>query len=90
MPVLLDNRSRKLFVLDSGIRLSTMTSDAAHSVSKTKLNFTNPLQTVSGSTIQIYRDSFDFQFASLSLNHQGHILEFDPSAIDQNAGFEVA
>jgi tetratricopeptide (TPR) repeat protein len=90
VPVLLDNKSRKLFVLDSGIRLSTMTSEVAHSVSNTRMNFTNPLQTVSGSTIQIYRDSFDFQFASLSLNHQSHILEFDPSAIDQSAGFEIA
>jgi tetratricopeptide (TPR) repeat protein len=90
VPVLLDNKSRKLFILDSGIRLSTMTSEVAHSVSSTKVNFTNPLQTVSGSTVQIYRDSFDFQFASLSLNHQGHILEFDPSTVEQNAGFQVA
>jgi tetratricopeptide (TPR) repeat protein len=90
VPVLLDNKLRKLFVLDSGIRLSTMTSEVAHAVSNTRMNFTNPLKTVSGSTIQIYRDSFDFQIASLSLNHQGHILEFDPSAIDQSAGFEIA
>ena len=55
-----------------------------------KANPTNPVQTVSGGTVQLYRDNFDFQFASLSLDNQGHILDLDPSAIDQNAGFEVA
>ncbi len=54
------------------------------------MNFTNPVRTVSGATLQIYRDSFDLQFANLSLDRQGHIREFDPSAIGQNAGIEVA
>lgn len=90
VPVTLNNKTRKLFVLDSGIRLSTMTPEVAHSVSSTKINFTNPIQIVSGGTAQIYRDSFDFQYANLSLNHQAGILEFDPETIDQNAGFKIA
>ena len=87
---MLNKKDRRLFVLDTGIRLSTMTSEVAHSISNTRVNFTNPVKTVSGSTLQIYRDSFDLQFANLSLDRQGNILEFDPSAIDQNAGMEVA
>jgi tetratricopeptide (TPR) repeat protein len=90
VPVLLNNKSRRLFLLDSGIRLSTMTSEVAHSVSSTRLNFTNSQQTVSGSTIQIYRDSFDFQFANLSVNHHDHVLELDPSTIEQSAGMQIA
>ena len=90
VPVMLNKKDRRLFVLDTGIRLSTMTSEVAHSISNTRVNFTNPVRTVSGSTLQIYRDSFDLQFANLSLANQGHILEFDPSAVDQNAGMEVA
>jgi tetratricopeptide (TPR) repeat protein len=90
VPVMLNNKDRRLFVLDTGIRLSTMTSEVAHSISNTRVNFTNPVRTESGATLQIYRDSFDLQFANLSLDRQGHILEFDPSAIDQNAGMEVA
>ena len=90
VPVDLNNKTRQLFVLDSGIRLSTMTSNVAHSISATKVNFTNPIQTVSGATLQVYRDSFDFQFANQSLEHQGHILEFDPSNISRTAGVEVA
>jgi tetratricopeptide (TPR) repeat protein len=90
VPVMLNKKDRRLFVLDTGIRLSTMTSDVAHSISNTRVNFTNPVRTVSGATLQIYRDSFDLQFANLSLDRQGHILEFDPSAIEQNAGMEVA
>jgi hypothetical protein len=70
--------------------MSTMTSQVAHSVSSTRLNFTNSMKTVSGSTLQVYRDGFDLQFANLSFDHRDHILEFDPSAIEQNAGFEVA
>jgi tetratricopeptide (TPR) repeat protein len=90
IPVVLDKKDRRLFVLDTGIRLSTMTSEVAHSISNTRLNFTNSMKTVSGSTLQIYRDSFDFQFANLAVDRQGSILEFDPSAVDQNAGMEVA
>ena len=90
LPVVLNKRERRLFVLDSGMSISTMTPDVAHAVSSTKVNFTNPMQTVSGGTVQIYRDSFDFQFANLSLDNQGHVLEFDPSAIDDGAGFQVA
>jgi tetratricopeptide (TPR) repeat protein len=90
VPVMIDKKDRRLFVLDTGIRLSTMTPEVAHSVSGTRLNFTNSVATVSGSKLQIYRDSFDLQFANLSLDHKDHILEFDPSTIEQSAGMEVA
>jgi hypothetical protein len=90
VPVMIDKKDRRLFVLDTGIRLSTMTPEVAHAVSGTRMNFTNSIPSVSGSKLQIYRDSFDFQFANLSLDHKDHILEFDPSTIEQNAGMEVA
>ncbi len=90
VPVMIDKKDRRLFVLDTGIRLSTMTPEVAHSVSGTRLNFTNPVPSVSGPPLQIYRDSFDLQFANLSLDHKDHILEFDPSTIEQSAGMEVA
>ena len=90
VPVMIDKKDRRLFVLDTGIRLSTMTPEVAHSVSGTRLNFTNSVATVSGSKLQIYRDSFDLQFANISLDHKDHILEFDPSTIEQSAGMEVA
>lgn len=89
VPVTLNNKVRELFVLDTGMRFSTMTPEIAHAISNMKVNFTNTLQTVAGPAAQIYRDSFDFQFANLALNHQNHILEFDPAAINHNAGFEV-
>jgi hypothetical protein len=90
VPVLLNNKTRRLFVLDTGMRFSTMTSDTAHSISSTKANFTNALQTTSGPAAQVYRDNFDFQFAKLSMNRQSHVLQWDLSAIDHNAGFDVA
>jgi hypothetical protein len=90
VPVMLNGKTRRLFILDTGIRFSTMTPEVAHSVSTTKVNFTNSVQTVSGSTLQVYRDSFNMQFADLALNHQSHVLEFDPSAIDQHAGIQIA
>jgi tetratricopeptide (TPR) repeat protein len=90
VPVMLNKKDRRLFVLDTGIRLTTMTPEVAHAISNTRVNFTNAVKTVSGSTLQIYRDSFDLQFANLALDRQGHILEFDPAAVDQNAGMEVA
>jgi hypothetical protein len=90
VPVMIDKKDRRLFVLDTGIRLSTMTPEVAHSVSGTRMNFTNSVPSVSGPALHIYRDSFDLQFANLSLDHKDHILEFDPSTIDQNAGMEVA
>ncbi len=90
VPVLLNNKTRKLFVLDSGMRFSTMTLETAHSISSTKANFTNVMQNSSGAPLQVYRDNFDFQFANLSLPHQNHVIEWDVSAIDHNAGMEVA
>jgi tetratricopeptide (TPR) repeat protein len=90
VPVMINKKDRRLFVLDTGIRLSTMTPEVAHAVSGTRMNFTNSIPTVSGAKVQIYRDSFDLQFANLSLDHKDHILEFDPSTIEQNAGMEVA
>lgn len=56
----------------------------------TKATFTNALQTASGPTAQVYRDNFDVQFAKLSLNRQSHVLHWDLSAIDHNAGLDVA
>jgi hypothetical protein len=90
VPVMIDRKDRRLFVLDTGIRLSTMTPEVAHAVSGTRLNFTNSVPSVSGPPLHIYRDSFDLQFANLSLDHKDHILEFDPSTIEQSAGMEVA
>jgi hypothetical protein len=87
---MLNNRERRLFALDSGMRMSTMTSEAAHLVSSTRVNFTNPMPTVGGGTVQIYRDHFDFQFANVSFDNQAQVMEFDPSAIDENAGLEIA
>jgi tetratricopeptide (TPR) repeat protein len=90
VPAMLNNKSRRLFALDTGIRFSTMTSEVAHSVSSTKVNFTNPMQTVSGATLQVYRDSFDFQLANLTMAHQSHILEMDPANVEHNAGMQIA
>jgi hypothetical protein len=90
VPVMVDKKDRRLFVLDTGIRLSTMTPEVAHAVSGTRMNFTNSVPSVSGPPLHIYRDSFDLQFANLSLDHKDHILEFDPSTIEQSAGMEVA
>src|SRR5579863_483541 len=65
VPVTLNNKSRELFVLDTGMRSSTMTPGVAHALSNLKINFTNTFQTVSGPPIRVYRDSFDLQFANL-------------------------
>jgi hypothetical protein len=89
VPVLLNKTERRLFVLDTGILYSAMTSEVAHSISKTKMNFTNSEPTASGVALQIYRDSFDFEVASLDLPHQSHVLEFDTSAMAQNAGLQI-
>ena len=90
VPVMLNSKTSRLFALDTGIRFSTMTSEVAHSVSTTKINFTNTVQTVSGSKLQEYRDSFNMQFANISLEHQSHVLEFDPSAIEEHTGLQIA
>jgi tetratricopeptide (TPR) repeat protein len=89
IPVTLDSKARELFAIDTGMRFSTMTPEIAHGLSNLKVNFTNTLQTESGPTAHVYRDTFDFQFANLALNRQSHILEFEPAAIDRSAGFDV-
>ncbi len=90
VPVMLNKVERQLFVLDTGVRTTTMTPSAAHAVSNTRINFTNTLKTVSGGSLQVYRDSFDFQFANMAMDSQKQIIEFDPSALNANTGIEVA
>lgn len=91
VPVTLDNKVRKLFALDTGMRMTAMNSETAHAASDTKMNFTNSLQTKSGPPAQVYRDSFDFQFASLSRTEPGgSILQFEPTGIDHNTDMDVA
>lgn len=90
LQTLVDNKASQLFVLDTGMRFSAMTLEAAHAVSDTKMNFTNPMQTVSGPPLQVYRDHFSFQFANLQVPRQDHVVEFDPAAMERNAGFQIA
>ena len=90
VPLTFGNKSRKLFILATGMRFSAMTSETAHALSKISINFTNTEQTVQGGKAQFFRDIFDIQLASLPQIHQGHILELDPSVMNRNAGFEVA
>jgi len=90
VPLTFGNKSRKLFILATGMRFSAMTSPVAHSLSKITVNFTNTEQTANGGKAQFYREVFDIQMANLPQIHQGHILELDPTVIDRNAGFEIA
>lgn len=89
-PVTFKDNSQKLFILATGMRNSAMTSDAAHSVSKMKVDFTNTEQTTSGGKVQFFREVFDMQLPNQPQIHQGHIIEFDPTVVDQNAGFKIA
>jgi tetratricopeptide (TPR) repeat protein len=90
LPVTFGNKSRKLFILATGMRFSAMTAETAHSLSKMTINFTNSEQTAQGTKVQFFREIFDMQLGSLSQIHQGHILELDPSVINRNAGFQIA
>ena len=90
VPLTFGDKSRRLFTLATGMRFSAMTPDTAHALSKITVNFTNPEQTAQGTKVQFYREVFDIQFANLPQIHQGHILEFDSSAMSRNAGFEIA
>lgn len=90
LPITFGDKSRRLFILASGMRFSAMTEQTAHSLSKMKVNFTNTEQTAAGGKVQFYREIFDLQLANLPQIHQGHILDFDPSVMDRNAGFQIA
>jgi hypothetical protein len=89
LPVAVDNKSRGLFVLGTGMPYTGMTSEMAHSVSGVNVN-TNLESTASGAKERVYRDNFDLQLASLPLFQHRRIVEVDLSAIEQNAGFQVA
>jgi len=89
VPVTIDSKVHKLFALDTGMRISTMNTETAHSASDTKINFTNTVQTKTGQPAQLYRDNFDFQFAGMSLDRQAGILEFEPTVIDHNTDMDV-
>jgi Tfp pilus assembly protein PilF len=90
VPLTFGNQSRKLFMLSTGMRFSAMNPEAAHSLSKITMNFTNPEMTAQGTKVNFYREVFDMKLGNLPQIHQGHILELDPAAIDRNAGFQIA
>jgi len=90
VPLAFGNNTRKLFILATGMRFSAMTPDAAHSLSKITVNFTNSEQTAQGGKVNFYREIFDMQVGNLPQIHQGHILEFDPTAVNRSAGFQIA
>ena len=90
IPVTFANKSRKLFVLGTGMPYTAMTSVAAHSLSNLKTNFTNSERSASGVKEEFYRDTFDLQLANLPLIQHRRIVQVDLSAIDLNAGFQVA
>jgi tetratricopeptide (TPR) repeat protein len=90
LPVGFKNKSRKLFILASSMVYSTMTSEAAHSVSRLTLNFTNPERTASHTEEAFFRDTFEMQLANLPPARYRHILEFDTSTIDRKVGLQIA
>ncbi len=89
VPVTLNGKQRKLFVLDSGVRYTTMPSEVAHSVSTTRVNFTNAAKTTSGATINVYRDSFDFEFADLLLRNRSRLLEMESPSTEASVGMKL-
>ena len=89
VPMLLNGKERKLFVLDTGFFYTTMPSEIAHSVSSMRVNFTNPDKTTSGAWVDVYRDSFDFEFAGLLSRNRGHIVEMEKPDIDASVGMNV-
>ncbi len=90
VPLTFGASSRELFALATGMRVSAMTSDVAHSLSNMKVNFTTTETTTTGAKIQSYREIFDIRLADLPQIHQGHILMLDPSVMNHNTGFQVA
>jgi len=90
VPLTFGTNARELFALATGMRVSAMTSDVAHSLSKMTFNFTNTETTTTGAKIQSYREIFDIKMADLPQIHQGHILELDPTVMNHNTGFQVA
>jgi len=90
LPIVFKNGSRELFALGTAMPYTAMTSEVANLVSDQKQNVTDFEKTSSGSKARFYRTKFDFQFARLPLIQRRRILEFDLSAVDRLAGFQVA
>lgn len=89
LPVTLNGKERKLFVLDSGLRYTTMPSEVAHAISTTRMNFTNAEKTTSGATINVYRDGFDLEFADLLLRNRSHLLEMEAATTEASVGMKL-
>jgi hypothetical protein len=90
LPVMLNHKATHLFVLDTGIARTAISPDAAHEVSKARMNFTNPQPTSGGGTLQVYREPYNLQLANLSPTDAKGIVELDPTIMDHNIGFNIA
>lgn len=89
VPVTLNGKERRLFALDSGIRLSAISLPVAHLADPKRHGFTSSVKTVSGATIQTYNDSFDLAFAHQQVHSQEGLLELDSDSIDKATGMSI-
>ena len=85
----LNNRQRNLFILDTGMRVSTVAQPVEDLASQGgKKSATSPLQTTSGATIQVYRNAFDLHYANLEQRGE-HMLALDSSPAELKLGMQL-
>lgn len=90
IPVTIDNKERRFFVVGTGVPYTTMALDLAHAVSRPERDFVYALRTPSGKTEEFYRDHFDLEFANLSAIRHRRMMEYDHATVSKNAGVQVA
>jgi hypothetical protein len=90
LPASLNEKSIKLFIMDTGAWTTTISPQAAREVTKVHNDSTIQVQGISGKVEKVYSaDKVTFRFANLSQDAFG-VTAFDTAKISKGTGLEIS
>ena len=90
VPAVLNNKTRRLFIIDTGAFRTSISPGAASEVTKVRSDPNANVRGVSGAVAKVYAgDKVVFRFAHLQ-QEMDNVLSFDTSALSERSGTEIS
>lgn len=89
VPVVLNGKENRLFIVDTGAFSTSISPDAARAVTKVHGGGTGLVKGLSGDVNKVsFSEAINFRFAGIE-QQNNDLFTFDASAISRAAGFEI-
>ncbi len=90
LPTLLNGKTQRLFMVDSGAFSSSISPEAARAVTKVRGGDLGAVKGMSGEVAKVsFSDSVIFRFAGIQ-QQNNDLVSFDTSSLSKGAGFEIS